>query len=80
MTLIGISASFHDFGDYSGVGVPRPLAMAGAVPVILPRAMDALDATLDRLDGVVLAPGRDIEPWRYGRRPGPSLKPTQCVR
>jgi putative glutamine amidotransferase len=80
MTLIGISASFHDFGDYSGVGVPRPLAMVGAVPVILPRAMDALDATLDRLDGVVLAPGRDIEPRRYGQEPSPSLAATEPDR
>ena len=80
MTLIGISASFHDFGDYGGIGVPRPLAMVGAVPVILPRAMDALDATLDRLDGVVLAPGRDIEPRRYGQEPGPSLAATEPER
>jgi hypothetical protein len=25
--LVGISASFHDFGDYGAVGVPRPLAV-----------------------------------------------------
>ena len=80
MTLIGISASFHDFGDYGAVGVPRPLAMVGAVPVILPRTMDALEATLDRLDGVVLAPGRDIEPRRYGQEPGPSLAATEPER
>ncbi len=80
MTLIGISASFHDFGDYGAVGVPRPLAMVGAVPVILPRAMDALEATLDRLDGVVLAPGRDIEPRRYGQEVGPSLAATEPER
>jgi putative glutamine amidotransferase len=78
--LIGISASYHDFGDYGAVGVPRPLALAGAVPVILPRVLDALDATLDRLDGVVLAPGRDIEPARYGAVAGPSLAPTEPER
>lgn len=78
--LIGISASFHDFGDYGAVGVPRPLVLAGAVPVILPRVLDALDATLDQLDGVVLAPGRDIEPRRYGEQAGPSLAPTEPER
>jgi putative glutamine amidotransferase len=57
--LIGISASYHDFGDYGAVGVPRPLALAGAVPVLLPRVPEVLGATLDRLDGVVLAPERD---------------------
>ncbi len=78
--LVGISASYHDFGDYGAVGVPRPLVLAGAVPVILPRVLDALDATLDRLDGVVLAPGRDIDPRRYGEQPGPSLAPTEPER
>jgi gamma-glutamyl-gamma-aminobutyrate hydrolase PuuD len=78
--LVGISASFHDFGDYGGVGVPRPLVLAGAVPVLLPRVLDALDDTLDRLDGVVLAPGRDIEPSCYGAAPSPSLAPTEPER
>jgi hypothetical protein len=64
--LVGISASFHDFGDHAAVGVPRPLARAGLVPVILPRVPAVLDATLDALDGVVLAPGRDVDPRRHG--------------
>ena len=33
-----------------------------------------------RLDGVVLAPGRDIEPRRYGQEPGPSLAATEPER
>jgi putative glutamine amidotransferase len=78
--LIGISASYHDFGDYGAVGVPRPLALAGAVPVILPRVPQALDATLDLLDGVVLAPGRDIDPRAYGQEPDPRLAPTEPER
>jgi gamma-glutamyl-gamma-aminobutyrate hydrolase PuuD len=78
--LVGISASFHDFGDYGGVGVPRPLALAGAIPVILPRVPAALDATLDRLDGVVLAPGRDVDPATYGHGPSPALAATEPER
>ena len=27
--LIGVSASLHDFGDYGGVGVHRPVLLAG---------------------------------------------------
>ena len=78
--LIGISASYHDFGDYGAVGVPRPLALAGAVPMILPRVPEVLEATLDRLDGVVLAPGRDNDPARYGQQPDPRLAPTEPER
>ena len=65
--LIGVSASLHDFGDYGGVGVQRPLLLAGALPLTLPQLPDAIEPTLDRLDGIVLAPGRDIEPSRYGQ-------------
>jgi putative glutamine amidotransferase len=78
--LIGISASYHDFGDYGAVGVPRPLALAGVVPFVLPRVLDALDATLDRLDGVVLAPGRDVDPRCYGAAPSPSLAAIEPER
>jgi len=77
--LVGISASFHDFGDYGAVGVPRPLARAGIVPVILPR-VSPLDATLDRLDGVVLAPGRDVHPSCYGQAPRPVLAAVEPER
>jgi gamma-glutamyl-gamma-aminobutyrate hydrolase PuuD len=78
--LVGISASCHDFGDYGAVGVPRPLVLAGAIPVVLPRVPEALDATLDMLDGVVLAPGRDIDPRRYGQEPRPVLSATEPER
>jgi len=78
--LVGISASFHDFGDYGAVGVPRPLARAGLVPVILPRVPAALDATLDALDGVVLAPGRDVDPRCYGQPARPGLAATEPER
>jgi putative glutamine amidotransferase len=78
--LVGISASFHDFGDYGAVGLPRPLALADVVPVILPRVVDALDATLDLLDGVVLAPGRDVHPGCYGQSPRPGLAAVEPER
>ena len=67
--LIGVSVSFHDFGDYGGVGFQRPIALAGGVPVILARVEDTLGDVLDVVDGVVIAGGRDIEPHRYGQEP-----------
>lgn len=43
---------------------------AGGLPVHLP--MDAAPAELvDRLDGVVIVGGDDVDPRRYGRAPGP---------
>ena len=67
--LVMISEGLADYGDYYGVGYPRPLLAAGAFPVLLPYLDDAADRreAISRADGLVLAGGRDIEPWRYGR-------------
>jgi putative glutamine amidotransferase len=43
------------------------------MPVTLPQLPEAVEPALDRLDGLVLAPGRDIDPARYGEPPGPLL-------
>ncbi len=78
--LIGVSASLHDFGDYGGVGIQRPLFEAGAMPVMLAQLPEGIDAALELLDAVVLAPGRDVDPARYGQRPDPLLAPTEPQR
>ena len=75
---IGVSSGFTDYGDYLGVALSRPLLAAGGVPVVLPYAEDA-DARarlLDRVDGLLLGFGRDIDPARYGRDPHPAM--TRC--
>lgn len=67
--LVAISEGFADYGDYYGFGYGRPLLAAGALPVLLPyfeREPDRVDL-IDRVDALVLAGGRDIEAWRYGR-------------
>ena len=67
--LVGISEGFADYGDYYGFGYGRPLLAAGALPVLLPyyqRPEDRVEL-IGRLDGLVLAGGRDIEARRYGR-------------
>ena len=78
--LIGVSASVHDFGDYGGVGVHRPLLEAGGLPMALPQLVDAVEPILDAVDAVVLAPGRDVEPARYGQEPHPLLAATEPQR
>ena len=47
--------------------------MAGAVPMLFSRVPDGLDDQLDRVDGVMLAAGHDIDPARYGQAPHPLL-------
>jgi gamma-glutamyl-gamma-aminobutyrate hydrolase PuuD len=67
--IVAISQGFADYGDYYGFGYGRPLLAAGALPVLLPyyeRAADRRDL-IERTDGLVLAGGRDVEAWRYGR-------------
>jgi putative glutamine amidotransferase len=78
--LIGVSASLHDFGDYGGVGVYRPLLAAGGFPLALPQLTTAIEPALDALDALVLAPGRDIDPSRYGQDPHPLLAATEPRR
>jgi putative glutamine amidotransferase len=78
--LIGVSASLHDFGDYGGIGVQRPLLTAGGLPLALPQLAGAIGPALERIDALVLAPGRDIEPARYGQEPHPLLAATEPQR
>lgn len=78
--VIGVSSSFHDFGDYQGVGFHRPLVRTGGVPLILPRAEGSMDDLLDLCDGLVLAGGRDIDPRFYDHEPHAKLKNTEPAR
>ena len=47
----------------------RALALAGAVPVLIPLLDDesALESILVRLGGLVLSGGDDVDPKHYGR-------------
>jgi len=67
--LIAISEGFADYGDYYGYGYPRPVLAAGGMPVLLGYLEAEADRRelLERVGGLILAGGRDIEAWRYGR-------------
>jgi gamma-glutamyl-gamma-aminobutyrate hydrolase PuuD len=79
--LIGLSLGLRDFGDYAGVGFQRPVALAGGVPLTLPRVDGAyLDDVLNACDGILIGGGRDIEPSLYGQEAGEHLAPTEPLR
>jgi putative glutamine amidotransferase len=78
--LVAVSASLHDFGDYGGIGVQGPLLDAGVVPLGLPQLAGAIGPALDQVQGLVLAPGRDMDPASYGQQPDSLLAATEPRR
>jgi putative glutamine amidotransferase len=73
--LIGVTSSPRP-SPYAGdetapIAYGEVLTAAGAVPVILPVHVELDDDLFDRLDGVVVTGGGDVEPARYGRPRGP---------
>ena len=77
--LIGICGrvlSFSDEGRRDAFSSSQPysraIAKAGGLPVLLPplaTAPQMVDRFLDRLDGLLLPGGGDVEPARYGQAP-----------
>lgn len=53
---------------------------AGGLPVLLPPLPGMIEQVLPRLDGVLLAGGPDVDPARYGQRPGPDTQPPSPQR
>jgi putative glutamine amidotransferase len=57
---------------------PEAIERAGGIPVIVPLLRpDAIDALLDRVEGVCLPGGPDLQPSTYGQEPHPELGPTE---
>ena len=57
---------------------PEAIERAGGVPVIVPLLRpEAIAALLDRVDGICLPGGPDLQPSAYGEEPHPELGPTE---
>jgi len=87
--IIGITAALRrivtDAGEKPGHAVlptyTSMVAGAGAVPVLLtPVGAGAIAVLLDRLDGVVLSGGGDVDPLRYGGPPHPAIYGIDAAR
>jgi putative glutamine amidotransferase len=62
------------------LGLPylRGIEAAGGLPVVMPPLHpEAIEPLLDRLDGVLLSGGPDLDPQAYGAKPHAALGPTE---
>jgi putative glutamine amidotransferase len=67
-------------GHEMALGLPylKGLEEAGALPLVMPPMPDeAIEPLLDRLDGICLSGGPDIDPRTYEAEPHPELGPTE---
>ena len=60
-----------------GLTYMRAIELAGGVPVVLPPLHDGMATLLDRLDGICLSGGPDLDPAAYGARAHAQLGPTE---
>ena len=60
-----------------GLTYMRAVELAGGVPVVLPPLEDGIATLLERLDGVCLSGGPDLDPAAYGARAHALVGPTE---
>ena len=61
-----------------GLTYLRAIEAAGGLPVVIPPLhLDAIEPLLDRVSGICLSGGPDIDPVAYGQKPDKHLGPTE---
>jgi len=77
--IIGITSSVEQvrWGVWDTMATLLPhryvdaITRAGGRPIVLPPSVEAVERTLDALEGLLLSGGADISPDRYGEAPHP---------
>ena len=84
--IVAVSASIRSDGNVASARLRATyltaLENARLVPIVATPVSDSLaaDALMERLDGLVLTGGTDINPALYGERPRPKLGPVSDTR
>jgi len=77
ITTYVVHARFGDWEEETAL-VPadyvRAVERAGGRPLLVPPSEDAVEETLDALDGVIFSGGSDLDPDTYGQEPHPATK------
>ncbi|HEX5762851.1 MAG TPA: gamma-glutamyl-gamma-aminobutyrate hydrolase family protein [Solirubrobacterales bacterium] len=61
-----------------GLAYMRAVEAAGGIPLVIPPlAVETIEPLLDRVDGICLSGGPDLDPATYGADPHPQLGPTE---
>jgi putative glutamine amidotransferase len=61
-----------------GITYLKGIEAAGGLPLVMPpMAEEAIEPLLDRLDGICLSGGPDLDPSLYAAQPHPELGPTE---
>lgn len=73
--VIGITGNYEDLTCKLGQGYYKSVVAAGAVPLVIPPVADeqVIINTLERIDGLILSGGGDINPLWAGEEPSPLL-------
>ncbi|ARJ39798.1 gamma-glutamyl-gamma-aminobutyrate hydrolase [Sporosarcina ureae] len=68
--VIGVTSDLDQNGDtLVQTRYIQAVRQAGGVPVILPVGLEAIEDVCDRLDGLLLIGGEDLDPYLYGEEP-----------
>ena len=73
--VIGITGNYENLTCKLGQGYYQSVVAAGGVPLVIPpvASADVIINTLDRIDGLILSGGGDINPLWAGEEPSPLL-------
>lgn len=72
--LIGITSDLDENGEiWVQANYSRAILEAGGLPVVLPAGLEDIEQVCDRLDGLLLTGGEDVNPLNYDEEPHQQL-------